>query len=231
MKRVAVYAGTRNVYRNMVIASKSLLAHTRMDRVYFLIEDDTFPEELPPVIECKNVSKQPYFPPDGANTNSPWTYMTLMRLALPIVLQNEDFALWLDIDTIVEKDISELFERDMDGFQVAMVEEPKRSKYPFVYHNAGVALLNLRMMMQTGVYKKMIRRVNEAPYTAPDQDMLNIFCQGEILTLAPEWNDAGHITQKTNDPYIRHYGGSNKWNEPAVFSWYEKQEWRLKDAD
>ena len=81
------------------------------------------------------------------------------------------------------------------------------------------------------VYEKMIRRVNEAPYTAPDQDMLNIFCQGEILTLAPEWNDAGHITQKTIDPYIRHYGGSNKWNEPAVFSWYEKQEWRLKDAD
>ena len=43
MRRVAVYMGTRNYYDMMVIAAKSLLSHTRMDRVWFLIEDDEFP--------------------------------------------------------------------------------------------------------------------------------------------------------------------------------------------
>ena len=37
MRRVAVYAGTRNVYPMMVIAAKSLLSHTRIDRVWFVI--------------------------------------------------------------------------------------------------------------------------------------------------------------------------------------------------
>lgn len=50
MRKVVVYAGTRNVYHNMVVAAKSLLNHTQMDRVWFLIEDDEFPEELPDVI-------------------------------------------------------------------------------------------------------------------------------------------------------------------------------------
>ena len=40
MDRVAVYMGTRNVYRQMAAACKSLLYHTRVDRVWFLIEDD-----------------------------------------------------------------------------------------------------------------------------------------------------------------------------------------------
>ena len=34
MRRVAVYMGTRNYYRQMVIAAKSLLKHTRVDRVF-----------------------------------------------------------------------------------------------------------------------------------------------------------------------------------------------------
>ena len=47
MRRVVVYSGTRNVYHNMTVAAKSLLRHTHIDRVWFLIEDDAFPEELP----------------------------------------------------------------------------------------------------------------------------------------------------------------------------------------
>ena len=230
-RRVAVYAGTRAVYRNMAIAAKSLLCHTRMDRVVFLIEDDEFPEELPDVIDVINVRDQEFFPPDGANSNSQWTYMSLMRLALPEILFDEDVALWLDTDTIVEKDIGELFDYSLVGYYCAMVEEPCRSKYPFVYHNAGVVLMNLTRLWEDDVHFKMIKRVNEVKYTAPDQDMLNIFCQGEILTLGPEWNSAGHITQDAADPYIRHYGGSLKWVEPAAFKYYEQKTWEVIDND
>ena len=46
MKRVAVYAGTRNVYGQMVSAATSRVKNTRMDRVFFLIEDDALPEEI-----------------------------------------------------------------------------------------------------------------------------------------------------------------------------------------
>ena len=135
MKRVVVYGGTRNLYQNMVKAAKSLLSHTRIDRVWFLIEDDKFPEPLPDVIRTMNVADQKWFVKDGPNYNCHWTYMSMIRLALPFILQDEDRALWLDCDTIVNQDIGELFDIDLDGCYMAAVKEPLRSKYPLIYVN------------------------------------------------------------------------------------------------
>ena len=55
--RAAVYCGTRNLYENMFIAAKSLLIHSNVERIYFLIEDDVFPMDLPAEIETINISK------------------------------------------------------------------------------------------------------------------------------------------------------------------------------
>jgi lipopolysaccharide biosynthesis glycosyltransferase len=231
MRQIAVYAGTRAVYRNMVIAAKSLVKHTRMDRVFFLIEDDEFPMQLPNVITTVNESGQTWFRHDGPNYDSEWTYMSLMRLALPEVFPTEERVLWLDTDTIVEKDIGGLFDIDMDGNYVAAVAEPVRSSYPFVYHNSGVLLMDLDRIRRDGVHKKWIHLVNTMPYTAPDQDAINLFCQGEILTLPFEYNSAGHITREAADPYIRHHAGSLKWVEPEIFGYYERAEWEVKEDD
>jgi len=38
--RAAVYSGTRNIYDRMLIAAKSLLMHSNVEKIYFLIEDD-----------------------------------------------------------------------------------------------------------------------------------------------------------------------------------------------
>ena len=54
--RAAVYCGTRNVYDDMIPSMKSLLIHSNVEKIYFLIEDDKFPYELPPEVECINVS-------------------------------------------------------------------------------------------------------------------------------------------------------------------------------
>lgn len=54
--RTAVYTGTRNLYPYMIAAAKSLLVHSNVDKIYFLIEDDKFPYELPPKTVTINVS-------------------------------------------------------------------------------------------------------------------------------------------------------------------------------
>ena len=80
--RTAVYTGTRNVYSDMVVACKSLLYHKGADLVVFMVEDDEFPEDLPPMVKCVNVSLQEFFDRDGPNYNNRWTYMTLMKVTL-----------------------------------------------------------------------------------------------------------------------------------------------------
>ena len=77
--RAAVYSGSRNLYPHMVVAAKSLIANSSVDKIYFMIEDDEFPEPLPPLIETINVSGQTWFPPNGPNMRSQFTYMALCR--------------------------------------------------------------------------------------------------------------------------------------------------------
>ena len=229
--RVAVYAGTRNVYGQMASAAKSLLKYTRMDQVVYLIEDDQFPEPLPDVIRCMNVSEQAFFPEDGPNYENAWTYMTLMRLVLPRILPAEvERCLWLDTDTIVEQDIGNLFDMPLRGNYVAMVEEPVRSRYPFKYHNSGVILMDLNALRMDGIWQKWVKLVNRDKMSAPDQDAINLICQGEILTIGPEWNNAGHITQNSADTKIRHYAGCLKPKGKQVFREYEQAEWRVQNA-
>ena len=226
MRRVAVYAGTRNVYHSMVVAAKSLLRTTRMDKVVFLTEDKEFPEELPPVIQNISMRGQKWFPCDGSNYTNAWTYMTLVRLALPEILPDEMRCVWLDVDTIALSDLGGLFDMDLKGRCIAAVEEPKRSLYPFVYHNAGVQVMDLARLRLTGLYKVMIDVANTRYYKAPDQDVLNLCCQPEILTIDPKWNSSSW-TKEVLNAKIMHYAGIRDYERMPHFMEVEKQGWKI----
>ena len=225
MKRVVVYAGTRNLYRNMTTAVKSLLSHTHIDRVWFLIEDDDFPEPLPDVIRTMNVADQKWFNKDGPNINCHWTYMSLIRLAIPFILQKEDRALWLDVDTIVNADIGELFDTDMEGCYMAAAKEPLRTKYPLIYCNTGVLLMDLDKLSD-GKASELIRLVNGHKLDLPDQDAINIRCQGQIKLIGPEWN-SGDWTENVSDPKIIHYMADREYWRREGFAKYENAEWKV----
>ena len=227
MRKVAVYAGTRNVYHNMAVAAKSLLCHTQMDRVWFLIEDDEFPEELPAVIKTKNMSGQQWFP-DGPNTRKRWSYMSMLRLALPEILPEEDRVLWLDIDTIVNTDITDLFGTELDGCYVAAVEEPIRSKDPFLYYNAGVMVMDLKKL-RDGMADLLIRYVNRVDLRFPDQDVINLLCQGRIKPISPYWNSNNWIVE-VSDPGITHFAADRNYERQALWQQYEQMEWRVQNA-
>lgn len=226
MRRVAVYAGTRNIYHNLATAAKSLLRTTRMDQVYFLIEDEAFPEELPPVIRCLNMRGQKWFPCSGPNYTNAWTYMTLIRLALPEILPDEVRCVWLDADTIALSDLGELFDMDLQGRCIAAAEEPIRSRYPFVYHNAGVQVMDLARLRLTGLYRVMIDVANTRFYKAPDQDIMNLCCQPEILTIDPTWNSSSW-TKEVLDAKILHYAGIRHYERMPLFIEHEKMGWEI----
>lgn len=216
MRKVVVYAGTRNVYLKMAAAAKSLIRYNHIDCIYFLIEDDTFIEPLPNVVKCINVKDQTYFPPNGANYNNPWSYMTLIRLALPAILPDEKRVLWLDVDTIVADDISELFETDLQGCYFAAAEEPSRSKQPFIYHNAGVLLMDLEALRRDGKHKELIRLVNNHKMDFPDQDCINLSCQQQIKLISPVYN-ACKWTAEPADARIFHFCGSARSNRNKTY--------------
>lgn len=222
---MVVYAATQNLYHHMAVAAKSLLINTpRIDRVIFLTETDDFPEDLPPIVERINVGAQKWFPEDGPNYRSEWTYMTLIRLVLPELLPDEERCLWLDVDTICNRDIGPLLDMDLAGNLVAMTEEPQRSRVPFAYHNSGVLLMDLKALRKTGVWKDWVRIVNTRPLSAPDQDAINLRCQCQILQIPAVWN-AAICTAQPAAARIIHFAGTREWGNKPLWREYEQMTW------
>lgn len=211
MDRVAVYTGSRNLYPDMVPAVKSMIKNGHPDKIYLLIEDDQFSEWLPDIVETINVSDQKFFRPDGPNMRSKFTYLAMMRAALSEVLpQDVDKVLSLDCDTLIVGDITELWERDLDGYYFSASIEPHRTRWDTLYTNTGVALYNLKMLRETGKALEVIQELNTNVYPWVEQDVFNYLCQGHILPMPSEYN-ANDWTLSTNKVSIKHYAGISCW--------------------
>lgn len=224
--RAAVYTGTRNVYSDMIPAVKSLIANAKIDRVYLLVEDDAFPFELPPMVETRNISDQTFFQPGGPNYNSPWTYMVLVRAAFPKLFPELDTILSLDIDTVVTRDISELWELPipLDDFYVAGCREPQKSVGK-LYYNCGVMLLNLKKLRADGMDDRLIRLLNERNFQFAEQDCMNEQFQGHILKLPPEYN-VNHFTEETSTVRVAHFAAVQNWQRSTLVEKYRSMSWK-----
>lgn len=226
--KAAVYCGTRAVYDDMVTACKSLLVNAPADRVFFLIEDPVFPAPLPPAVTCIDVSGQTFFPEDGPNYHTRWTWMTLMRCALAKILPEDlDTVLYLDTDTIVDGDVSGLWDLDLEPWYFAGVREPGKSRPDFLYVNAGVALYNLRELRESGMADRLIAALNALRWPFPDQDALNTLCQGRIRTLPAEYNVCDWTDPFCEKPKILHYAARHDWREEPDVQRYRAASWAV----
>lgn len=210
--KAAVYSGTRNLYHDMVTAAKSLAANSSVDKIYFLIEDDQFPEEMPPLIETMNVSGQGFFPKTGANFRSHFTYMSLLRVCYTKLFPDLDKVLQLDVDTVVTDNIDALWDLDLKGKWFAAVPELRSSYKPYGprYYNIGVAMFNLDQIRRDGIDDKLIDFLNttEVPYI--DQDAWNRFGVGKDVALQIRYNET-IVTGYTDAPAVVHFAGFRKW--------------------
>ena len=221
--KVAVYSGTRNVYPQMYVSLKSLLINTEMDRVYLLIEDDEFPFPIPENVFTINVSNQEFFEPGSPHYHSDYSYMELLRCALSIILKDEDKVLWLDIDTIINDDISDLFEMDMRGFLYAGTIEPKKCNGIFTYINVGVCLCNLGLLRDMHKEYELIGFLNQYEYVWPGQDVINLLCQGGIRTFGSEYNSNAFVLPCSR-PRVIHYAAikASEYKNHWAYKKYEQ---------
>ena len=225
-KRVAVYTGSRNLYEDMIPAVKSMLLNGKPDEIYLLIEDDKFPYWLPSNVKTINVSRQKFFPLDGPNMRSKFTYLAMMRAVLAKVLPEDiDMVLSLDCDTIIHGSLDELWDLDLDGYYFSASEEPGRSKYEdCLYTNTGVALYNLKMLRETGKVDEVMAELNRKHYPWVEQDVFNFLCQGGILPMPSKYN-ANDFTYPTDEIVIKHYAGYSCWNAEADVQKYRTYGW------
>lgn len=227
--RVVVYCGTYDVYPNMVASLKSVLCNLPVDKVYFLIEDDKFPYELPDIVECINVSDQAYFPQDGPNYNNSWTWMCMMRAAYPEIFMKYDKVLSLDIDIVMDDKVADLWDYDLNGYYLAGVPERQRQKTSSdpLYINFGVVLMNLAKLRDDDKQEEIIHILNTQKVDCPEQGAFNKACAGKILELPAEFNYTtySHITGDALKQRIIHYAGQKFWRHYKMVKKYADLDW------
>lgn len=227
MQKVVAYAGTRNLYGVMKTALASLLANNQVDRVYMLIEDESLPYDVPANVMVINVSDQPYFKEDGPNYKCRWSYMSMMRIALAQMLPHEDKLLWLDSDTIVDGDISELFALDMTGYYFAGCREFDKCNESFSYINTGVLMMNLAKIREDRIDTRMINVLNTQKLVYPDQDVINMLAQWHILFIDSKYNVCP-FTDETQETVIMHYAARKNFEDNPLYRKYTGQPYQIK---
>ena len=215
--RYVVYAGTPNLYEQMVWAAKSLVAHTEVDCIYFLVEDDTFPYDLPEFVHCINVKEyaDEKFPPWGINARTHFTKMALVRVCYPELLPDIDKVLQLDVDTIVLDDISELWDIDLEGKWFAACHEAYSGYDPYNsghYYNVGVCMFNIAKMREDNAQWNLVNWINTTKANCVEQDALNRLGaeNGKAVDMPMRFNE-NRAVGYTDDPAIQHYLGYMDW--------------------
>lgn len=224
MDKIAVYSGSRNLYPHMVTAAKSLVVNSSVDKIYFLIEDEQFPYELPAMVETIDVSGQRYFNPAGPNMKTQFTYMALMRVCYAKLMPEADRVLQLDVDTVVVDDIDALWDIDMKDAWFAAVREPARyvnghrtdyKPWGEAYYNIGVAMFNLAQIKRDRIDDFLIHVLNTEYLRYIDQDAWDKYGNTRCIDIDTRYNES-MVTGYTDTPAIVHYAGyGNGWIEPG----------------
>lgn len=110
---------------------------------------------------------------NSKNENAYCTPYTLIRLLADLVPDIPDKLLYLDIDMMAGGDISNLYNIDIDGFEYAAVKE----KYGCWiirpdYINAGMLLMNMKKIRETGLLKKARALIKKRKLPFADQDAI-----------------------------------------------------------
>lgn len=141
---------------------------------------------------------------------------TYFRLFIQDIMTDYNKVLYLDGDMIVKKDISMLYNENIEGYLLAAckdvdmagiynsnsvpadaVVDPKRKDYidnvlkikdPYGYFQAGVILFNLDEMRNSFSSKKALQFAASRQWEYLDQDVLNYFAQGKVKYLDLSWN-------------------------------------------
>ncbi|MEG0723403.1 MAG: glycosyltransferase family 8 protein [Akkermansia sp.] len=208
-----VYASDNNGALMLGVSIQSMLdCHQTLEPLHIFIMGNNLSDENKKRLELFITSRKYFIHYIEMNSmfkdfpvGDAWTTATYYRLSLAECLPlNIDRVLYLDIDVVFARDVSELYHTDFDGNMLAAVETTedvlpaalaRMEKevglvYPCQYFNAGVILYNLKEIRELDFEKEVLQYAceNIAHLTWQDQDIINHMFFQKILPLHPRWN-------------------------------------------
>lgn len=144
----------------------------------------------------------------SVNLNTSYTPYTLLRLCADMIPEIPDRILYLDTDTVANRDISLLWNIDISLYELAGVKDYLGKWFiRYNYINAGVLYLNIEEIRRSGLFARAREMCNERKMSFPDQSAINTLAAAKLY-LPPIFNEqrAYH-----SDTVIQHFSKSIRW--------------------
>ena len=134
---------------------------------------------------------------------------TYFRLFISDMFPQYDKVIYIDGDTIVQGDISELYHHELGDNWVgacheqAMVQTDHYGTYAeqvvgvsrHNFFNAGLLLINAKIFREKQILKRFANALAEYRFVVTqDEDYLNLICKDHILWLDQRWNTEAYCT-------------------------------------
>lgn len=164
------------------------------------------------------------------------------RLFLPNIISDEERAIYMDIDMIVNKPLEEVYEADLENFSIGAipdgVKDQKLSKRRLkfseekIYFNAGLMLMDLKKLRKNGMMNTVIEYCAnpDMELKLNEQDGLNIIFENDFKELPQIWNCTHGVLEEKkyslNEIGIIHYTGEIKPWDCRDHSPFKNEYWK-----
>ena len=134
--------------------------------------------------------------------------------------------LYLDCDTIICSDLSELFETEMKNSPAAVVLDSLSTYYKKAlefdrsekYFNSGVILFDVKNWKEQNCRGRIIETIRDTnlPLVNPDQDVLNLVLRDQKIVLSPKYNFQTTHKVYSNKSYFKIYRKDGYYTETEI---------------
>lgn len=160
------------------------------------------------------------------------TPATFLKIHIPEILSDVDKVLHIDGDVIVQKDLSELYQRELCGKTLGVVRSMTMELGGFMERrgidrgfNAGIMLMDLSRMRAANATAILAEKLLSLPkeWSLLEQDCLNVVYYEDALYLPPRYNcflfsfiRNNYTIEQVNSYYGTSYSSFEEMNDDAV---------------
>ena len=138
----------------------------------------------------------------SVNKKTHYTPYIFIRLFSDKIKELPDKILYLDCDIVCYKDIKEIFDIDIEEYDIGVVRDYiGRKVINKKYINSGVLLINLKKVREDGSFEKARNIAKKRVMAMPDQTAIYKACTKKLY-LPDKYNEQ---KQRKEDTVIRHF--------------------------
>lgn len=153
--------------------------------------------------------------------------VALQKLFIAEYIKDVPKVLYLDADTLVQEDLSAVYQTNINSRYAAAVKDGLMYQFPEhtaelnlrnkeFYFNSGVMLLNLEKIRKDKIIQKAVIYFNTHNDVFGDQDILNVVFAGKVMPLSYRYNCNSVFFEEKSADFLSSFWGENVPETPQT---------------